>query len=120
MRRNPYILPKIIKPIKYYIELSPNLETLNFNGKENIEIKILKNTKKIIINSKGIKINKVEIKQKNILRASKIIYNSIIKNEGYFIFDQVKEHLIRVLTKRAEFPETKEIRKETAELMNVG
>ena len=53
-------------------------------------------------------------------QASKIIYNSIIKNEGYFIFDQVKEHLIRVITKRAEFPETKEIRKETAELMNVG
>ena len=45
--QNPYMLSKEVVPIRYHIELTPDIKTLEYSGKENILLNIIKNTDKI-------------------------------------------------------------------------
>ncbi len=54
-------MPKHIYPTNYKIILEPDFESFTFSGKETIDIVVLKNTKEIILHSKDIKIETVEI-----------------------------------------------------------
>ncbi len=72
-RDNPYILPEIVRPIKYRIEMSPDLNKLRYSGNENIEIEVIKDTKHIVLNAYEINIDDARIDN---LKAEKIEYNS--------------------------------------------
>ena len=58
-------LPKTIKPIKYSINLTPNLNNFSFLGEEIIELDILKDTNQICLNSVDLEIHECYIKYKN-------------------------------------------------------
>ncbi len=75
MKKSVRLSPNI-KPNRYNLTLKPDLEAFVFQGKEIIDVSILKDTKKIIIHSKSIDIETVKIKTQF---AHKITYD--IKNE---------------------------------------
>jgi aminopeptidase N len=54
-------LPKTVKPIHYFIFIHPNFKKHGFGGREYIDIKILKPTQKIVMNSLNLKIISAEI-----------------------------------------------------------
>ena len=86
---NPYLLSKEVKPIKYNLELTPNFKSLNYTGKENIEINVLKQTNKITLNFKDLTITKAEIKNNKLKNISynknydtvTFTFNDVLKNK---------------------------------------
>jgi len=62
MEKNPYILPKNIKPLVYNINFSLDMNKLSFYGEENIKLEITNPTKEIKINAAGIRVTSAEIK----------------------------------------------------------
>ncbi len=84
---NPYVLPKEVIPLRYTLELTPDFKSLNFSGKENIEINILKNTNKINLNSQNIKITKAEIKNNEL---KKISYNQKYQTATFTFKNKIK------------------------------
>ncbi len=80
MQKNKIKLSRDIIPIKYDINLKPDLENFVFSGFEIIYLNILKETKNITLHSKDIDIETASIEiNKNKIFANKIDYN--IKNE---------------------------------------
>jgi len=88
--KNPYILPKTIKPIKYNIELTPNFNDLNFSGKEIIELNIIKNTNEIILNSRDLEITSAKI---NDIKVKKIIYDKE-HQQVKLLFNELKKGIL--------------------------
>ena len=90
-------LSKNIIPIKYDIELRPDLENFTFEGVETIYLDILEQTKYITLHSKDLKIETVSISinktRSTSLRASKIFAHKIsydIKSEtATFVFKEL-------------------------------
>ena len=54
-------LPKNVKPLHYFLFIHPNVKTKGFGGREYIDIKVLKPTRKIVMNSLNLKILSAEI-----------------------------------------------------------
>lgn len=65
-KENPYSLPNHIIPLIYNIELTPNFKELTFKGEEKIKINVLKDTKEISLNIKGLEINSVSLQNNSI------------------------------------------------------
>ena len=59
--KNNVRLSKNVVPIKYEIELKPDLENFTFEGVETITLSLLQNTKKITLHAKDIEIDTVSI-----------------------------------------------------------
>ena len=55
----------MIKPVNYALEFEPDLRNFTFKGKETIEIKVSKPTRKISLNAAELKIKKCHIISKN-------------------------------------------------------
>lgn len=49
-------LPKTVKPIKYHIQITTDFKTNSFEGHEYVEMKILEETSKLVLNMKEIEI----------------------------------------------------------------
>ncbi|VVU94544.1 Peptidase family M1 domain [seawater metagenome] len=64
------IIPGYIKPVKYNLHLTPNLEEFTFSGILNLEFLTLQNTDKIELNSKEITISKAVVKYSNLSKYS--------------------------------------------------
>ncbi len=84
---NPYVLPKEVTPLKYVLELTPDFKSLNFSGKEDIEINVLKNTNKIKLNSQDIKIIRAEIKNNKLKNIS---YNPKYQTATFTFRNKIK------------------------------
>jgi puromycin-sensitive aminopeptidase len=81
-------LPSHIKPLRYTLELAPDMEAFTFAGKEMIALVIDKPTKEITLHCKDIHIDTVEITQnKKSCFALKISYNSKAET-ATFVFGQ--------------------------------
>jgi len=87
MTKNPYRLPENIKPIRYDLNITPDLDKFTFIGDVNIEIDVLENTKEIILNSKDLEIIEVKIADIN----SKDISFDKDKQTVSFTFDEIKK-----------------------------
>ncbi|XP_073968531.1 puromycin-sensitive aminopeptidase [Rhodnius prolixus] len=57
-------LPKTVKPVHYDLFLKPNLKTFAFEGRETIQVQVLKPTTKIVLNSLDLKISRAALQQK--------------------------------------------------------
>ena len=60
---NPYKLAAGIRPIRYRILLSPDLESLKFSGKEEIELELDASTSEIKVNLVDLELQSVAIAQ---------------------------------------------------------
>lgn len=58
----PGKLPKTVVPSAYRIDLKPNLDSLAFTGTEEIDIAVAKPTDSITLNSNGLTIKEVTLK----------------------------------------------------------
>jgi len=87
MIKNPYRLSENIKAIRYDLDLTPDLDKFTFKGHVNIEIDVLKDTKKIILNSKDLEIINVKIENLN----PKNISFDKDKQTVSFTFDKIKK-----------------------------
>ncbi|XP_023019130.2 aminopeptidase A isoform X4 [Leptinotarsa decemlineata] len=56
-----YRLPTAVRPLVYDLFLYPNLTTGLFTGKVKVDVQVLSNTDRIILNSNSLTINKVQI-----------------------------------------------------------
>lgn len=78
-------LSENILPIKYNIEIKPDLENFTFQGVENIQIEILKSTKEITLHSKEIDIETASINfEKKKIFTKKISYNEKEETVTFF------------------------------------
>jgi len=59
--KEKFRLPSNVRPIRYEINLSPNLRKQNFNGNVNIQLNILETTSSISLNVAELEIKKVSI-----------------------------------------------------------
>ena len=84
---NPYLLSNKVIPLKYALELTPDFNSLNFSGKVNIEIKILKSSSKLKLNCQDIKIKKAEIKNNKL---KKITYNEKYQTAEFAFQNKIK------------------------------
>ena len=89
--KNPYILPRGVVPIRYSLELTPNFEDLAFIGREDIEIEIVKNTKKFVINSKDLVIINAQIIQNKANKIIKINYNKKYETVSFLSKNMIKK-----------------------------
>jgi len=90
---NPYILPKKIKPIKYYIDLTPSFDDLTFIGKEKIELEILNDSKEIILNSQDLSIISCKLGE---VEAKKIIHNKKYQQVRFSFSNIIKKGIINL------------------------
>lgn len=44
------LLPKDVKPVHYRVHLSPNFETFNYGGQQDVNVKVLNPTNSISVN----------------------------------------------------------------------
>ena len=88
-KENPYILPKLVKPVRYSIELAPDLDSLSYSGSETITLDVLEETGKIVINCKDVEIIKAEIDQK--IKRSDIVYDPDYETATIFFEDRIKK-----------------------------
>lgn len=86
--KNPYILPKEVKPVRYNLEITPNFKDLTFTGKESIELKILKDTKEISLNIKDLEITSAKIKNNKL---KKILHNKKYQKVTFFFNKTIKK-----------------------------
>ncbi|MFA5931833.1 MAG: M1 family metallopeptidase [Candidatus Paceibacterota bacterium] len=81
-------LSKNVTPIKYDIQLKPDLENFTFSGVETINLLILKNTKTLTLHSKEIEIDTADVLMGGEKIFAKITYNK--KQEtATFLFPQL-------------------------------
>ncbi len=84
-------LSKDIIAVKYDITLQPDFENFTFSGFEVINLKILKNTKSIILHSKELNIETAQIKiKKNKIFATKIIYDEASETVTLFFAENIE------------------------------
>nr|XP_023019115.1 glutamyl aminopeptidase-like isoform X2 [Leptinotarsa decemlineata] len=60
-KMSKYRLPTAVRPLVYDLFLYPNLTTGLFTGKVKVDVQVLSNTDRIILNSNSLTINKVQI-----------------------------------------------------------
>src|SRR3989344_4070431 len=89
--KKQYILSKTVIPEKYSITLSPNLEKIIFFGEESIQIKILKDTNKISINSNELEIFSVSVIQNQEINAEKISYDKEMQTATFLFNKKIKK-----------------------------
>jgi len=89
--KKQYVLPKTVIPEKYSITLSPNLEKIIFFGEESIQIKILKDTNKISINSNELEIFSVSVIQNQEINAEKISYDKEMQTATFLFNKKIKK-----------------------------
>ena len=58
--KEKFRLPSNVRPIRYEINLSPNLRKQNFNGNVNIQLNILETTSSISLNVAELEIKKYQ------------------------------------------------------------
>ncbi|QQG39157.1 MAG: M1 family metallopeptidase [Candidatus Woesearchaeota archaeon] len=96
MKGNKYLLPKEIKPLNYKLEIEPNFKNFKFKGNEEILIKVLKKTKKIVLNSKRLKITKVLVNQSKTFSPYKINYNKELQTVQFLFKNNIKKGVARL------------------------
>jgi len=89
--KNKYILPRIIIPEKYYISLSPDLERMDFLGEESIEVKVAKDTDRILLNSVDIEISSASVIQNQNIDAERIEYKKEIQAVLFFFSRKIRK-----------------------------
>lgn len=80
MKQNKHRLPKGIKPIKYQLQITPNMSDFSFAAEEKIKISIDKSTKQLILHSLDLNIISAvwipsKITQTQTRQTAKISYN---------------------------------------------
>ncbi|MFA5750702.1 MAG: M1 family metallopeptidase [Candidatus Paceibacterota bacterium] len=85
-------LSKNIVPIKYYIELKPDMQNFTFVGKETILINLLKDIKKITLHSKDIDIETVNvISYKEKVFTDKITYDEKTETATFHFKKEIRK-----------------------------
>ena len=62
LENSDYLLPRNIEPNNYIISMTVDLEKFEFVGTVTIDLKVLNDTDRIILHSKNLVFNKVEVR----------------------------------------------------------